>query len=250
MRLIAIAAVFVISGTAALADCQAGSVGRNMSPESLSREFSEVVDCLEDRLGQLEAQNTALREQIATLEELAALVPSSYSAKDGQSNGADAPYGVANFEITAKPKGRGFEAELDHSVILDLCADGEGCVVTLFSSSETARNSETLGRLGPCDLLYDVKSGLWAFGAECGGGSGLDGAGRLPGAENPDGAILLSIGNDCALTGSALNVRADEAGQAQLSRDREQGLFLVSGLVIVEGLSPEDDYFCRLSIRD
>ena len=250
MRLLITTAVFTTIGAAAFADCQTNSVGTSSRTDSIAREFSTIVDCLENRLDRLEAQNRALIEQVATLAEIAAQVPSSYSAKDRRDNGATAPFDIANFEITAKPKGRGFEAELDHSVILDLCADGEGCVLSLFSSSEAARSSETRGRVGPCELLYDGESGLWTFGTECGGGSGIDGAGRLPGAENPDGVVLLSIGNDCALTGSALNVRANEVGQAQLSQDRKQGLFLVSGLVTSEGVQPEDDYFCRLSVRD
>jgi hypothetical protein len=235
----------------AAADCQYDYVyGRVVVPESLARDVAELVDCLQEEIDILEAANVALLERVAILEEIASAIPSTYLQVDRESNGATAPFAVANFEHSAKPKGRAFEMAIDHNVLLDLCADVEGCLLTLGSSSNAAADSADGGRIGPCTFLYDAQSGGWELDKDCAGGWGVDGSGRLPGSENPDGIVILNIANDCALATSAIDVRAGEGGLARLSRDRDQGLFLVSGLTVEPGVIPEDDYFCRLTLRD
>ncbi len=242
---------FLLFATPAVAECDFDpGPGRSVASDGFARETAQAIDCLEEQIAGLEAANAALLARLEDLEAIAALIPSTYAADDGRGNGATAPYASASFDLTARPRGRAFDVALDHAVILDLCADAEGCLLSLASTSETARAAPDLGRIGPCAFTYEAETGAWSLQPACGGLTGIDGDGRLPGSETPDRVTVMAIGSECALTESALDLRADDAGNAALARDRDQGFFLISGLTAGDTAPPASDYVCRLSIRD
>lgn len=217
--------MFLATGAAQAEDCEL-PVGRN---EAL-RGVIDFSDCIQTRVNELEAENTALRQNLDDLRKTLADFPGELV----NINGRETRFGgerlaLASYLLPSRSGEGAASLAIDDKVAGDLCA--LGCTLFLQATGEDARGIATVepGAIGPCSFRYDAKSGAWSVSG-CGQtASGIDGNGNPTGEGG--GEVIASAGV-CMLADAEPLRKIDDdqpanTGEA-LSRDRGMALYLIA----------------------
>ncbi len=239
MRVLLVLLVLV-AGTAHAEDCK-----RPQYENKMIRGLDDFVDCVNKRLAGLETEKAKLQGRVESLEKLISGLPGEMTDTNGRVTRSGGGALVrASISLDARSKQAAMEKRIDQKALEQLC--GEGCNVTLSLTAVGLREGDPapIFAVGPCGFQYKAKSGAWTLGEACGAeASGIDGNG-LP-SDSPGGELILAAGEACLFADSGPRRSVDPEDQP-LSRDRDQGLFLIADPALWTG--SEQRFRCDLRI--
>lgn len=189
--------------------------------------MSTYVECVNDRLAELETEKAQLQDKVDKLDKIMAGLPGEMTDMNGRvtrSGGGNLMR--AGFSVDARARQAAMEMDIDQTALEHLC--GEGCSLTLVLTAIGLREGDPtpIFATGPCAFQYKAKSGAWTRGGTCGAeAAGVDGDGSL--SDAPGGDIIAIAGEACLLADSGPRRSVDPEDQP-LSRDRDKGLVLIA----------------------
>lgn len=260
-------------GPAAAQDCAIGSLDDPISTTRLRDDSNANFACIRQRLEALEAKRAELEQRLQAVERLGAGEPGVYRNEDGRVIRDERHLAPATFVLTGDRQGRPRSLELDRARVLEMCADAEGCLITLGLSGVVVDGAplRAMFSAGPCQFHLDGEENAWALSGLCApaglpgetGESGApvwgrDGDARPLGGTGQAGQVILDLGGACYLAEAQPETRGPEPGFA---RDTRPDLFLVTAgagwdpvgafpaALLPLGLG-DPDFRCSLTIRD
>jgi hypothetical protein len=234
-------ALFCFLATAAQAkDCEA--------PRYEARKVAGLVafaDCMNDRVGKLEAENAKLRDELEKTRVALSGFPGELKNDNGRvtRSGGDNLL-QASFSTSARKGQAAAGLAIDQQALEAMCA--VGCTVHLALTAEALRNTDPppVFADATCTLRYTAKNGAWAQGGGCGDAvTGVDGDGKPPGEAG--GEVLATAGGACLLTDAEPGRGVNDDGQV-LGADRAKGLFLVAAPLMFTGADAR--FRCELKL--
>ncbi len=233
---------------------------------------ANLID-LGERVRALELERDRLDGELEAMRQLVWPTIWHYRNVDGRAERSERYLAPATFVLSGSMRGTAKAQPLDPAILLDLCADTDGCVVRMGLEGLVLADEDVeavfLG--APCGLDLDRKTGDWALAADCPGASagdagadgwiwGRDGDDEPLGQGITEGRVILSFGNACFLAEARPRGGLGPA-DAGLQRDTNQDLFLITAgpgwdprWPFPEHLLPtgpgESPFSCHLTIRD
>lgn len=221
-------------------DCEPPQIqGRNVSG------LSAFVDCVNDRIAKLEADNTALRKEMETVRTALAEIPGELKNDSGKVTQRGGTSVMKATFTTAARKGQAASGlPIDQNALESLCAIG--CTIHLALTAETLRKEDPpqVFADASCTLRYTAKNGAWAQTGGCGDPvSGVDGDGKPAGQTG--GEVLAVAGEACLLADAEPGRGITGTGQV-LAADRAKGLYLIAAPLLFKGTNAR--FRCEMKI--
>lgn len=125
--------------------------------------------CLEGRIAALSEENAALRNRLDVIEDARGAAGAAYRNLDGEVDRKDRYLGPATFVVSGDRRGGARSLLLDHALVLAMCGDADGCLVTLGLTGAVAEGEPvaTMFADGPCVLHLDGDTGAWSLSGVC-----------------------------------------------------------------------------------
>ena len=150
-------------------DCKVSEIASTAAVTDTLERLADSVACLTERVEALREQNAALRNRLDVVEDERGAVAAAYRNVDGTVDRKDRYFGPATFVLTGDRQGRARSLPLDHDLVLAMCADADGCLVTLGLTGAVVDGEpvETMFATGPCTLQIDAAEGTWSLSGLC-----------------------------------------------------------------------------------
>ncbi|HUF86480.1 MAG TPA: hypothetical protein VMM59_03790, partial [Thermohalobaculum sp.] len=126
-----VTALAAAPGPAGAQDCRVGDIGDPTVSARLDERVEDQLRCLQSRLDALKQENDALRDRLEVLEDARAAPAAAYHNRDGTVDRKDRYLGPATFVLTGDRRGRPRSLALDQALVLAMCGDADGCLVSL-----------------------------------------------------------------------------------------------------------------------
>lgn len=260
-------------GAASAQDCVVRELDEVVSTTELRNDSNANFACIRRRLQALEAKREELERRLAEVERQGAGEPGVYRNENGRVIRDERHLAPATFVLTGDRQGRPRSLELDRARVLEMCADAEGCLITLGLSGVVVDGAplRAMFSAGPCQFHLDTEENAWVLSGLCapaglpgaseGSGApvwGRDGDARPLGGTGEASQVILGFGGACYLAEAQPETRRPDSGFA---RDTRPDLFLVTAgagwdpagafpaALLPLGLG-DPDFRCSLTIRD
>ncbi len=163
------AAATLLAAPAPAQDCELDDIVATTAVTDTLERVADNLECLAERVAALSAENAALRDRLDVLEDKRAAVAAAYRNVDGAVDRKGRYLGPATFVLTGDRQGRPRSLALDHDLVLAMCADTDGCLVTLGLTGAVIDGEpvETMFATGPCTLHLDADEGTWSTSGLC-----------------------------------------------------------------------------------
>lgn len=262
-------------------DCEIGRLADWVTPSTRFEIADENFACLQRRIEALEEERDALARRIEHLEARDTLAATVYLNRNGRVSRDERHLGPATFVLAGDRRGRPRSLELERSRIVEMCADAEGCLISLGLRGVVIDGEPVAAMFsgGPCAFHLDETENAWAVSGNCAdaglpaptpAGAPEDGqpAWGRAGDARPfagaaqEGRILFAFGGACLIAEAVPETRsASAAGEARFARDTSPDLFLVTAgagwepagafpaALLPLGLT-HPDFECSLTVRD
>jgi hypothetical protein len=213
--------------------------------DKILKGMGTYVQCVNDRLAELEKEKAQLQDQVDKLDKIMAGLPGELTDLNGRvTRSGGGKLTRAGFSLDARARQAAMGLDIDQKALEQLC--GEGCSLTLVLTAIGLREGDPtpIFATGPCAFQYKAKSGAWTRSGACGNeAAGVDGDGIL--SDVPGGDVIATAGEACLLADSGPRRSVDPEDQP-LSRDREKGLALIADPSLWKG--SEQRFRCDLRI--
>lgn len=165
-----VAAAAALSATPGSAqDCKVEEIVGVTAVTDTLELIADNIACLAERVEALRAENATLANRLDVLEDERAAVAASYRNVNGRVDRKERYFGPATFVLTGDRRGRSRSLALDHDLVLAMCADTDGCLVTIGLTGAVIDGEpvETMFATGPCTLHLDAADGTWSVSGLC-----------------------------------------------------------------------------------
>ncbi len=167
--LAALAALWAAPAPAQAPDCRMEQSTSSFATPDILAMLGRNLECLERRLDALREENAALRNRLDVVEDERGAAGAAYRNVDGTVDRKDRYLGPATFVVTGDRGGGPRSLRLDHPLLLAMCGDADGCLLTLGLTGAIAPGEpvETMFADGPCILHLDGEEGTWSLSGFC-----------------------------------------------------------------------------------
>ncbi len=257
------ALVFIAAapGTAQAQDCKIKDIDRGTSIDRIRLRSKANFRCLELHIDALRAAQGEMRAEIERLK--AAAMPAksmtAFRDVDGAPDMDGRLVGPATFVLSGDRGGKPTSLEIEEHQLEGLCADEDGCLVTLGLEGVVVDGEQIQTRFsrGPCNFHIDAETGTWALSGLC-AAEDLPRTGAEPESGNPsaawgrdgdavplsnarqDGRVILGFANACLIAESLPQRPSLARREARLQPDARRDLYLVT---------PDQNGRCSMAFR-